>query len=175
MRARAPKLLAAVAVAAVGALLALGDGRGEAPVAAPVTEAAPTVAAVPTAPPAPPVAAAVPAAPPPAPASRAPAEPLAAATPASEEEHVARLREVVDADPAAAVALAEDGEARFPGGTYSDERAYHRMRALVHLGEIGVARAAAGEFFERHPESPLGRDVFRLTGMRPPPVMGPRT
>jgi hypothetical protein len=41
------------------------------------------------------------------------------------------------------------------------------MRALVHLGEIGKARSLAGEFFERHPESPYARSVWRLTGMSP--------
>jgi hypothetical protein len=47
------------------------------------------------------------------------------------------------------------------------------MRALVHVGQIAVARDAARQFFERHPDSPLGRLVFRLTGMRPLPPLGP--
>jgi hypothetical protein len=84
-----------------------------------------------------------------------------------------RLRADVDERPAAAVALAEQGEARFPAGRYSDERAWLHMRALVHLGDIGRARTVAEAFFERHPDSPLGRSVFRLTGMRPRPPLGP--
>ena len=85
-----------------------------------------------------------------------------------------RVRAEVDARPEVAIALAEEGEVQFPSGRYSDERAYLRMRALVHQGEIAIARDAAREFFERHPDSSLGRLVFRLTGMRPPPVLGPR-
>lgn len=86
-----------------------------------------------------------------------------------------RVRAEVDEHPEAALALADEGEARFPGGASSDERAFLKMRALVHLDQIGIARDAAREFFERHPDSPLGRYVFRLTGMRPPPVLGPRS
>jgi hypothetical protein len=85
-----------------------------------------------------------------------------------------RVRAEVDARPEVAIALAQEGEVQFPSGRYSDERAYLRMRALVHQGEIAIARDAAREFFERHPDSSLGRLVFRLTGMRPPPVLGPR-
>ena len=85
-----------------------------------------------------------------------------------------RIRADVDERPEVAVSLAQEGEAQFPAGRYADERSYLRMRALVHLGEIVVAREAAAKFFERHPDSSLGRSVFRLTGMRPPPVMGPR-
>lgn len=84
-----------------------------------------------------------------------------------------RLRAVVDASPEAAVALAEEGDRRFPSGPYGDERAFLRMRALVHLDRIGIARDAARQFYERHPDSPLAHSVFRLTGMRPLPPLGP--
>ena len=92
---------------------------------------------------------------------------------ASEDELMARLRAEVDVDPRAAIALADDGERRFPASHYGDERAFLRMRGLVHLGDIGVARDAARVFYERYPDSPLGRYVFRLTGMRPMPPLGP--
>ncbi|HEX9049856.1 MAG TPA: hypothetical protein VF841_04920, partial [Anaeromyxobacter sp.] len=84
-----------------------------------------------------------------------------------------KLRAEVDTQPQAAVALAEDGERRFPSGPYAEERAWLRMRALVHLGEIGIARDAARRFYELYPDSPLARYVFRLTGMRPMPPLGP--
>jgi hypothetical protein len=158
---------AAAAVAIAGGLLALRAERGPA-------RAAPAVAAAPVAAQPAPVPEAVPRAAPAAlaaPMAQAPA----AARPGSEEDLMDHVRAEVDARPEVAVALAEDGEVRFPSGRYADERAFLRMRALVHLGEIGVARAAAAEFFERHPDSPLGRYVFRLTGMRPPPVLGPRS
>ena len=124
-----------------------------------------------------PVAASVPATPPPAVEDAAPARsapPAAAAAPApappaaSSEEHLMeRLRAAVDGEPTLALAIADQGDAAFPSGALADERSYLKMRALVHLGDIGKARTVAGEFFERHPESPYGRFVYRLTGMRP--------
>jgi hypothetical protein len=84
-----------------------------------------------------------------------------------EEDAMERLRALVDEQPRIALALADAADADFPAGRHADERAYLRMRALVHLGDIGQARTVAGEFFERHPESPYGRFVYRLTGMRP--------
>jgi hypothetical protein len=161
--ARLRAVLAAAAVVAAGGLLALRAERGAAsagPAAAPAAAAAlqperpaPSAASAP-----------------------APAAPAAQPSPrpGSEEELMERVRAEVDEHPEVAIALAEDGDARFAVGRYADERAFLRMRALVHLGEIGVARAAAADFFERHPDSPLGRSVFRLTGMRPQPVLGPR-
>lgn len=86
---------------------------------------------------------------------------------------MSELRAEVDARPEAALALAEDGERRFPSGPYAEERAWLKMRALVHLGRIGIARDAASRFFEQHPDSPLARYVFRLTGVRPMPALGP--
>jgi hypothetical protein len=90
-----------------------------------------------------------------------------------EEDAMERLRAVVDEQPQVALALADAADADFPSGRHADERAYLRMRALVHLGDIGKARTIAGEFFERHPESPYGRFVYRLTGMRPRPIGPP--
>jgi hypothetical protein len=84
-----------------------------------------------------------------------------------------RLREVVDVQPQEALRIADEGDAAFPGGAHAAERSYLRMRALVHLGDIGQARAVADDFFERHPGDPLARAVFRLTGMRPRPHLGP--
>jgi hypothetical protein len=126
------------------------------------------------------VAASVPAPPPPATEAMEDAAPLRSAPPAaaaapapappaaSTEEHLMeRLRATVDAEPTLALAIADEGDAAFPSGPLADERSYLKMRALVHLGDIGKARTVAGEFFERHPESPYGRSVYRLTGMRP--------
>jgi hypothetical protein len=90
-----------------------------------------------------------------------------------EEDAMERLRALVDEQPRIALALADAADADFASGRHADERAYLRMRALVHLGDIGKARTVAGEFFERHPESPYGRFVYRLTGMRPRPIGPP--
>ncbi|HET8538656.1 MAG TPA: tetratricopeptide repeat protein [Anaeromyxobacter sp.] len=161
-------IAAAVWVAIAFALVAIGTGDGApapAPAAAPPQPPAPVAASVPL--PAP-VAASVP------PAAVPPAAPTATLRPAaSEDELMDRLRADVDANPAAAVALAEEGERRWDAGRYGDERAFLRMRALVHLGDIANARDAARRFYERYPGSPHGRLVFRLTGMRPMPPIGP--
>jgi hypothetical protein len=165
MRTRRPfgrRALAAAVVAALAGTIALrGEGK-EGGAAAPPPQPAPAPAS-PTA------------------SSPAPVEPpvAVAAQPAddgapidrfgSEDELLARLRAEVDVRPAVAIRLADEGEALFPDGPSADERQYVRMRALVHLGEIVAAREAAERFFVRHPQSPLARHVFRLTGMRPRP------
>jgi hypothetical protein len=90
-----------------------------------------------------------------------------APVPRAEEHLMERLRAAVDDQPTLALAIADEGDASFSAGPLSDERSYLRMRALVHLGDIGKARTVAGEFFQRHPQSPYGSSVYRLTGMRP--------
>lgn len=106
--------------------------------------------------------------------SGAPAGSAAAAAPAGAPRHAEtalteEVRALVDTDPAAAVAIAEEGERRFPDGALADERSYLKMRALVHLGRIGLARGEAEVFFERFPGSSFGEDAFRLTGVHPRP------
>jgi hypothetical protein len=119
-----------------------------------------------------PVAEAPPAPPPPAAPPATPPAPTATAAPPArpadpEEAITERLRATVDEQPQAALAVADQADAAFPTGRHADERAFLRMRALVHLGEIGKARTLAGEFLEHHPESPYARSVWRLTGMSP--------
>jgi hypothetical protein len=161
----------AVAAAAIAALLVLGGAvrsRGAAPAPAPPS---PSVAqAVHPELPLPPEPLA--SVPPPAAAPVSGPASIAPMPTASEEALMQRLRAEVDADPQAALALADDGDRRFATTQYSDERAFLRIRALVHLGDIGIARDVARQFYERHPDSPLARSVFRLTGMRPAPVLG---
>jgi hypothetical protein len=161
VRGRRAWIAAFSALAALSALLAAGAAR-EGNTAA--VAAAASAASVPATPP-PAVEDAAPArsAPPAAAAAPAPAPPAAS----SEEHLMERLRSAADDQPTLALAIADEGDAAFPSGTLADERSYLRMRALVHLGDIGKARTVAGEFFERHPESPYARSVYRLTGMRP--------
>lgn len=78
-----------------------------------------------------------------------------------------RLRALVDVDPAAALALAREDERRAPDSPEGDERSFCAMQALVHLGRIAAARDEATDFFARHPESPWGARVERLTGAHP--------
>jgi hypothetical protein len=167
-RRRSLAVVAAAALAAVASVLALRPGPAAAP-AAPAPPAAPNAERAPEAPAPVALAAPVPAEPAAPPAPAAPASRPAA----SEEDLMERLRADVDERPDVAIALAEQGEELFPSGRYADERSWLHMRALVHLGDIGKARTVAEAFFERHPESPLGRSVFRLTGMRPRPRLGP--
>jgi hypothetical protein len=167
------RTIAAVAVAGIAVLSAVAVllvAQGGAPVGPAPQPAAPAPEAQP-APAAPPAPVSAPAAPPPA----EQAAPTAAPPPASEAELMAQLRDAVDADPARAVELAEDGERRFPDARVADERRFLKLRALVHLGDIPRARVEAEEFFEAHPDSPLGRDVYRLTGVRPRPTPGTLT
>jgi hypothetical protein len=79
------------------------------------------------------------------------------------------VRAEVERDPARAIALADEADRRFPEGRHADERSLLRMRSLVNLGRIGAARDEATTFFRRHGDSPLGEDVWRLTGVHPPP------
>ena len=158
VRGRRAWIAAFSALAALSALLAAGA-------ASEGSTAAPVAASVPAPPPPPAIEDAVPArnAPPAAAAAPTPAPPAAS----TEENLMERLRAAVDGEPTLALAIADQGDAAFPSGALADERSYLKMRALVHLGDIGKARTVAGEFFERHPESPYGRSVYRLTGMRP--------
>ena len=81
-----------------------------------------------------------------------------------------RLRSTIDADPASALDLALEGERHYPNGSYADERAFLKMRTLVHLQQIAPARVEAEAFFERYPESAWRRQVSRLTGVHPRPA-----
>lgn len=78
-----------------------------------------------------------------------------------------RLRAIVDSDPVAALALAQEEAQRSPKSPVADERSFYTMQALVHLGQISAARGEATTFFEKHPESPWGERVERLTGVHP--------
>jgi hypothetical protein len=150
-------ILVALAALAIVAACAVAAIDGADPADAPIAEA-PRTPPPPVAPPtAPPVTAAAP--------TRTAAPPARAADP--EEALTERLRATVDEQPQAALAVADQADAAFPDGRRADERSWLRMRALVNLGEIGKARTLAGEFFERHPESPYARSVWRLTGMSP--------
>lgn len=93
-----------------------------------------------------------------------------ASAPGSEAALMTRLRAAVDADPPAALALADEGDRRFPDGTLADERAFLRMRALVHLNRIVDARVRARELYARSPDSPWSARAFQLTGEHPRPT-----
>jgi hypothetical protein len=85
---------------------------------------------------------------------------------------MARVRALLDQDPRAALAQIDELERTSPAGRLADERTFLKMRGLVNLGEISLARSEARQFYSRFPGSPWGRRVYQLTGVHPPP--GPR-
>lgn len=65
------------------------------------------------------------------------------------------------ADPAAALRLAREGEARFPEGPEAPERKWYEARALVELQRIEEAVQVARTLVERYPEAEWTADVKR--------------
>jgi hypothetical protein len=79
----------------------------------------------------------------------------------AEMEQLARIRQ--SGDPARALALADEGHARFPRGVFWQEREAAAITALTRLGRTADAAARARAFIARHPESPYAsqlRDTF---------------
>lgn len=144
-------------------LVLAGDARSAAR-EAPAAPSPGPLSPAPPAPPSPSPASSEPVAAPPPPRTAPPAPPSL-----SEPELTARVRALVDDDPAAALRLADACDRRFPAAG-ADERSLLRMRALVHLGRIGDARSEAEQFFERFPGSPHRPDAYRLTGVHPRPA-----
>ncbi len=97
-----------------------------------------------------------------APMPTAPPAPSGASQLQMEMENLVRLRA---ADPQQALALAEEGRRRFPGGLYAQEREVLAISALVHLGRRGEAEARARAFVAAYPRSHLVERVRELTGV----------
>lgn len=121
-----------------------------------------------------PVAVPTPVVAPPAPttasAARAAADPQPP-TPAAADEgrDMARLRELVTADPQAAVTLAEELDRRHPGSAHAEERSWLQIDALVNLGRVGAARGHAEDHLRLYPRGPFAQRVETLTGVHPRP------
>jgi hypothetical protein len=84
------------------------------------------------------------------------------ATVKPEMEQLAAARSAVASDPARALALAEEGHARFPRGVFWQEREGIAIGALARLGRAAEAKQRARAFLERHPESPFAEGMRRL-------------
>lgn len=160
-------------------------GRDDAPVSPPVTAAAPVIAtpetpkapepsAVPTLsvdslPPAP--------ASPPAPVARslrpsatAQVNPPASSSPSvvdplEETRHLGALRRVAASDPEKALSMVADGNGRFAGGSFREERDAIAVDALARLGRGAEAKRAAETFLTTYPASPLAPSVRRSAGL----------
>ena len=100
---------------------------------------------------------------------------VAASPPALDEAALmTRLRDEVKPAPAAALALAEEGDRRFGQSPDAEERGALAIRALVNLQRIGAARSRAYEFLERYPSGPFSANVAAMTGVHVTP-RGPGT
>jgi hypothetical protein len=92
---------------------------------------------------------------------RTPAEPKGDSLTA-EAKLLLRAREAVRRDPSKALGLAEDHGAAFSEGALAEEREVIRIDALVRLGRLEDAKAAASAFRARHPQSSHLTRVIRL-------------
>lgn len=74
------------------------------------------------------------------------------------------LRRVKDADPELALALARDGNQRFPASPDAPERATISIYALTALGRSSEGRRLAEDMVNRYPDSKWVREVEQFTG-----------
>jgi hypothetical protein len=93
----------------------------------------------------------------------------ARAIPRSSDEAalMAQARAVQDSDPALALALARDGNARFPDGADAAERAEIVVMSLARLGKPSEARREAEAMVNKYPGTPWALEVERHTGAHP--------
>jgi hypothetical protein len=100
-------------------------------------------------------------------APRAPASPMTA-EPFIEEE-TSLMQYLRRADPATMLALARDGNRRYPGSANAEEREARAIDALVALDDIGEAHTEAMLFVQHHPTGPFTTHVANLMGVHPRP------
>ncbi|APR77083.1 Hypothetical protein A7982_02430 [Minicystis rosea] len=93
-----------------------------------------------------------------------PAAPSAAGGALSAElEHLGRLRAREAGDPATVLALAVEGNQRFPSGLFVQEREAIAIGALVRLGRRAEARTRAHAFLASYPRSAFAERIKKLT------------
>lgn len=91
--------------------------------------------------------------------------------PASETALMTALR--ASQDPATRLALAREGNQRFPAGPGASERTAAIVSALVALDRVPEARAEARQFLEAHPGDPWAKSIESLTGVHAVPAGPP--
>ncbi|MBS1153232.1 MAG: hypothetical protein H6Q89_4930 [Myxococcaceae bacterium] len=106
-------------------------------------------------------------------APRAELPPSAVGEPAADPEDQLRQRaeQLLDRDPAAALTLLAEGDARFPRGRHADERVFLRLQAMVNLDQVADARVLATQYLELNPHSPQREKISRLLGIHLPPPL----
>ncbi len=87
----------------------------------------------------------------------------ASSTVKPEMAQLIEARRALASDPGRALALAEDGHARFPRGVFWQEREAAAISALSKLGRSGEAKARARMFVAKHPESPFAEGFRSLS------------
>jgi len=93
--------------------------------------------------------------------------------PASETAIMTALR--ASQDPATRLALARDGNQRFPAGPGASERTAAIVAALVALDRVPEARVEARQFLEAHPSDPWAKSIESLTGVHAIPSGPPKS
>jgi hypothetical protein len=81
-----------------------------------------------------------------------------------EAQLMARLRQLAEHDSARAVALAREGNRRFPDSPDAPERTSILIHALAEEGEAMKARGEAEEMVNHYPDSDWVREIERFTG-----------
>lgn len=104
-----------------------------------------------------------------APAPVQPWRPLVAsssANPTSLDEAplMEQLRRIKDTDPATAIDLARQGNARFPDSGDAPERSSILIHALATQGRSSEARGVAEDTVNRYPDSAWVQEIERFTG-----------
>jgi hypothetical protein len=100
---------------------------------------------------------------PPGPDPPAERRPASAADP-DEARLMGRLRSIKDQDPAAAVALAREGNRRFPDSPDAPERTSILVHALAADEKRSEARGEAEQMVNHFPDSPWVREVEVFSG-----------
>jgi len=80
-----------------------------------------------------------------------------------------RIRKEVRSDPQTAVALADEGEKRFPDSLLREEREALAIDALINLQKMGSARGRADFFLRRYPNGKYSAHVGNMTGVHVTP------
>ncbi len=81
-----------------------------------------------------------------------------------EAQLMARLRELAQHEPQRAVAVARDGNRRFPDSAFAPERTSILIHALAEEGQAMKARGEAEEMVNHYPDSDWVREIERFTG-----------
>ena len=76
-----------------------------------------------------------------------------------EMQQVAKAEQLLQRSPERALALVRQGDQRFAGGYFRQERAYIATMALIRLGRMDEARARAASFAKQFPALPYGARI----------------